>query len=617
MGLSRTFFCGFLFAILSFFFLSTSWAAIGVPSVSPPIIPTAQDVPVTVSAYIPDVKLIPTSVNLLRVNSSGKTTILGSLNDQGLNGDAEARDKIFTATTSFNESIGTSINLRISAALKGTLKRITRDIQVPVVDVPIIQDYTQYNQTIDDIFSKLVDTRNNFLAANDANTAPTQFFDYLQTTETNLTSVYASLYAIYRFETHSPSNYPKAAEYAPVLGSLIGKANEAITERDKFIENGLDPDVAQIASWAVSSECLTESDLSGESARGIREVCAYENQIHNLNSKYNSEVLPEAGRIAVKESTGQYTNLTGGGIGDLFGGTMGKIIGKGINWSIGKILDIFISESGDGMGMTVAEASNDEEIDVPAGMHDVLASSTVDNTRAIACNVPVTQNNTFTVSMMPDEVKFADEAINETFESLSIGPIDGQGNWTVPSLFFSGSSEVVSSPTHSGNRSLHLSGFGSNATYTTNSTTSTKKTVSFWYREQYGFGTNDTGNNMSLRNAIILFDGYHQHTTYVNICHAGTGHRSVLMTADAIGNGCCVNGVGDMTEGNWYFIEVEYDFGNRTAHARVDGGDWGSNINLRVYGGANGNYITSFSSMSIWDNPPEFWFDDFGQTSIP
>ena len=86
------------------------------------------------------------------------------------------------------------------------------------------------------------------------------------------------------------------------------------------------------------------------------------------------------------------------------------------------------------------------------------------------------------------------------------------------------------------------------------------------------------------------------------------------MTAGPIGNGQCVNGVGDMTEGGWYFIEVEYDLGNRTAHARVNGGDRGGNINLQV-GTASGTTTNLFSAWSVWDNPPQFWIDDLRVTT--
>lgn len=183
---------GFLFLCLT-----SANASIGVPSANPYVIPTGQATSVTISAHIPDVTLIPTSVNLLRVAENGTSSVMGSLNDQGINGDATAGDKIFTTAITFNEAVGTTVRLRISAALKGTLKRITRDFKVLVATVPTIQDYSQYNQTIDDIFVRLVNTRNNFVAASDASTSSTQFFEYLQNSRNNLLSVYASLYSIY------------------------------------------------------------------------------------------------------------------------------------------------------------------------------------------------------------------------------------------------------------------------------------------------------------------------------------------------------------------------------------------------------------------------------------
>jgi hypothetical protein len=79
---------------------------------------------ITVTAFISDPSLIPTSVNLLQVNSDGTTTILGTLHDDGLNGDAFAGDSVFTFVTTMNASTVSQIRLQVSAAFKGVLQRV-------------------------------------------------------------------------------------------------------------------------------------------------------------------------------------------------------------------------------------------------------------------------------------------------------------------------------------------------------------------------------------------------------------------------------------------------------------------------------------------------------------
>lgn len=206
---------------------------------------------------------------------------------------------------------------------------------------------------------------------------------------------------------------------------------------------------------------------------------------------------------------------------------------------------------------------------------------------------------------------YAADIIYQNFENFTLGPIDGQGNWSSTYIEeYTGFADVVSSPTHTGTRSLHLSGFSANAQYKIIYPTPGNTKISYWYREQFGFGTNDTGNNRSSSMTMLFSDGYYIRIFNVNICHAGTGHRSLLLTADHIGNGDCLNGVGDMTEGNWYFIEVEFDFDIGMARARVDGETWGNQIFFPANYGTPGFYLEYIDFSSDWDIPPQFWYDD-------
>jgi hypothetical protein len=75
-----------------------------------------------------------TGVNLLRVDSSGKTlSILGQLHDSGENGDAAASDHIFSIQVSFNELGAGQMFLRVSAPFQGLLQRVLSNIIVVTV----------------------------------------------------------------------------------------------------------------------------------------------------------------------------------------------------------------------------------------------------------------------------------------------------------------------------------------------------------------------------------------------------------------------------------------------------------------------------------------------------
>lgn len=96
----------------------------GVAVAAPSIIAVNEPTDVTVTVKITDSRLIPASVNLQRLDASGKVTaVLGTLNDAGTGGDAVAGDKIYTIRKTFTEGTTTPVSLQVSWALKGVLKR--------------------------------------------------------------------------------------------------------------------------------------------------------------------------------------------------------------------------------------------------------------------------------------------------------------------------------------------------------------------------------------------------------------------------------------------------------------------------------------------------------------
>ena len=151
--------------------------------------------PVTITAYIPDADLVPGSVQL-----KDGTAIIGNLTDTG--------NKVFSITNNFQRDNGGAIKLSISATF-GTVNKTIAQFEIKVLSLPTIQNATQYNQNVDNIFSTLVAARDNFKVLIDPATNPQTFSVHLKQARDRLISVYSALEAIYRAETHSPSNYPE------------------------------------------------------------------------------------------------------------------------------------------------------------------------------------------------------------------------------------------------------------------------------------------------------------------------------------------------------------------------------------------------------------------------
>ena len=85
---------------------------------------------------IPDPAVIAGGANLLRLDSSGNATIVGVLHDDGKNGDAVAGDGVFTYQVTLNESSIGQINFQVSAAFRGSLRRVRADVEPVFVQAP-------------------------------------------------------------------------------------------------------------------------------------------------------------------------------------------------------------------------------------------------------------------------------------------------------------------------------------------------------------------------------------------------------------------------------------------------------------------------------------------------
>jgi hypothetical protein len=117
-----------------------STPTVGPVAAAPSTIASRQPTTVTITAVITDPTVLPTGVNLLRIGPGGTSTILGQLHDDGTNGDAAAGDQTYTLQVTFNEAAAGQIQLQVSAAFKGVLKRVLSNT-IPITvsaDTPTI-----------------------------------------------------------------------------------------------------------------------------------------------------------------------------------------------------------------------------------------------------------------------------------------------------------------------------------------------------------------------------------------------------------------------------------------------------------------------------------------------
>ena len=104
--------------------VQTATPTVGTPTASPNTITAVTPTTVTVTVQITDPNVIANGVNLLRLNPTGNPIVLGVMHDDGLNGDTVANDKNFTLAVSFNEASPGQIQLQVSAAFRGQVRRV-------------------------------------------------------------------------------------------------------------------------------------------------------------------------------------------------------------------------------------------------------------------------------------------------------------------------------------------------------------------------------------------------------------------------------------------------------------------------------------------------------------
>ncbi len=96
---------------------------IAAPTATPNIVTVGTSTPVLFTVSIPEPTLNSASVNLLRVDADGSSTVVAQMRDNGQNGDETPGDKVFTAVLTLTEAEPTPFGFQVSAAFRGILRR--------------------------------------------------------------------------------------------------------------------------------------------------------------------------------------------------------------------------------------------------------------------------------------------------------------------------------------------------------------------------------------------------------------------------------------------------------------------------------------------------------------
>ena len=135
--------------------LEQTTAPVGLPMLSPSALHIGRPTTVLVSTIIKQSNVIPGSVNVVKITSTGEASVIATLNDSGLDGDVIAGDRVYAGRVVLNEFSEGSLSVRVSAAVRGSLRRIqssAASLAVVPAGAPIdlaVPDLAQ--QTVDSV----------------------------------------------------------------------------------------------------------------------------------------------------------------------------------------------------------------------------------------------------------------------------------------------------------------------------------------------------------------------------------------------------------------------------------------------------------------------------------
>ncbi len=99
-------------------------ATIGASAASPNNVSAGVATLVTFTSVISDPAVIPSTVNLQQLDSSGRATVVGLMHDDGLTGDTTSGDHIYSFRFNLFQQTTGNLTFRVSAGFQGSLARV-------------------------------------------------------------------------------------------------------------------------------------------------------------------------------------------------------------------------------------------------------------------------------------------------------------------------------------------------------------------------------------------------------------------------------------------------------------------------------------------------------------
>ena len=208
--------------------------------VVPSILAASQQTQVTVTCFVRGADA-STQVQLFSL-AGGAPTLVGSMNDNGQNGDQTAGDKVYTIVTTLTPPAATSLPLQV-VATEGTASSLNVNFSVQLAQIPTYATNTDVNQAESSIYNTAIQVRTSFPTTDWTN--PTQ----QQTFINNLVSMYGEFSGIVQ------QNVALQAAVQQIKASPRPRANVTSPQPEGVLQSILDFFVPLLGPAQNASSC--------------------------------------------------------------------------------------------------------------------------------------------------------------------------------------------------------------------------------------------------------------------------------------------------------------------------------------------------------------------------
>ena len=500
------------------------------PMVVPSILVSGQQTQVTVTSFVRGSDT-GTQVQLYSL-AGGAPMLIGSMNDNGQNGDQTAGDQVYTIMTTLTPPAATSFPMQV-VATEGTAGSLNADFSVQVIQIPTYKTNTDLNQAEAQIYSTAIQTRTSLANPDWSNPS------LLQNLSSNLVSMFSQLAGVVNQNPGLQSAVSQRSQNSAMGAQADSPRPEGLVQSifDFFFSilgfgqnmnscNQLLDSLAGFPGPAPSAFTIvpTDSRTMQQFAQALTTACTNDpscpltfTQDDFLTNTYNSynaylwakeyifglKPLPtqiagcgggasqSAQSIAVKSEVGQFTDLAGSGLADAVGG------GEIAQQIAGQANDILVGGMVDNSGnskVVIGQMTPSQTIAAPAGTYNLAVSFGGDTANATITNTPVYPNSVTnispssgaTITVTPPYVTGLTPAIGTAGTAVVVTGTGFDPTASNNEVTFNGTSAQVDSATITSIQTSVPAGASSGPVSVTNSSGSTTSSLLFTVTGSFG-----------------------------------------------------------------------------------------------------------------------------------